>query len=101
MPTEFDPALILVGLLMPPFVALIKQSGFSQQINAAIALVVYLAATIVYLWYQGIPITLDSYAANATALTVVGLAAYKMFWSGLGVDTPLTAKTSIKKAPPE
>ena len=100
---ELDPALVLLGLFMPPIVAIIKQSGFSQQINSAVALVVYLVATILWLWVRGEPISFASYTANAATLTVVGLTAYKMFWSGLGIDPVITEKTSVvrdKPAPP-
>ena len=96
---ELDPVLVLLGLFMPPIVAVIKQSGFSQQVNSLIALVVYLVATILWLWIRNEPITFASYTANATTLTVVGLTAYKMFWGGLGIDPPLTEATSVKKAP--
>ena len=79
-----DPTLALLGLVMPPIVALIKQSGFSKQVNSIIALVVYAAATLLYMNFHGIPIDLNSFATNATVLTVVGLTAYKMFWSAIG-----------------
>lgn len=96
---ELDPALVLLGLFMPPIVAIIKQSGFTNQVNSAIALIVYLVATVLWLWVRGEPITFASYTANAATLTVVGLTAYKMFWNGLGIDPPLTVATSIKKTP--
>lgn len=102
--TTLDPALIIIGFFMPVLVALIKQADFSQQVNNAIAFAVYIIAAVIWMLLQKIPLTLEAFAQNAAALTVVGLAAYKMFWDAIGtgdssIDKTLTSATSIVRPP--
>lgn len=83
-PVTVDPALAFLGIFMPAVVAFVKQSGFSKQVNSVIALAVYLLATVLYMNFRGLPLTLDSFSANAAVLTTIGLTAYKMFWDAVG-----------------
>ena len=88
METPLDPALVFLGLILPVVVAFCKQAGFSQQINSIIALLVYIAAAVIYMAYNHIDFTLESVTTNATVLTITGLTAYKMFWDAIGKTKP-------------
>lgn len=95
MDPSLEPALLLLGVLMPPIVAIIKQSGWSKTVNSVVALVVYLIAVVIYMGYEQIPFTIEAVAQNATALIGVGFLAYKMFWDAIGADAAITEKTTV------
>lgn len=78
----------IIAFFVPVLVSLVKQARFSTQVNAFIALVVYIVAGIAYVVVTAGPegFTVDSIIASVTVATVVGTAAYNLFWSNLGVS---------------
>jgi hypothetical protein len=88
----------IIAFFIPLLVSLVKQAGFTKQVNATIALVVYVVAGIAYVVITAGPegYTVDAIIASITTATIVGTAAYNLFWSNLGVsedgDTSLEAR---------
>jgi hypothetical protein len=80
----------IIAFFVPLLASLIKQSGWPTQVNAIVALVVYLVAGFAYVLVTAGPdgFTVDEVVASMTIATVVGTAAYNLFWSNLGVSQP-------------
>lgn len=100
-------AFLLAALILPLVVSLVKQSGFTSQVNALIALAVYAAFAVLGAVFAGIPIVAENIVPLAIAAAVAGRLAYSMFWSLIGgdeqgngsIDDRVTRATSIVRAP--
>lgn len=100
-----NPAFIIFSALAPLLIALIKQQGFSNSLNALIALVCYIVVGIAGVLFSGEPLTVENAVPLITIATVVGSAAYNLVWNNLGtgdgsapsLDDRLTAATSFVK----
>jgi uncharacterized membrane protein YcfT len=99
-------AFLLFTFLSPALVAFVKQSGWSTQVNAIVALVVYVAIGVLAVVLSGLPVNAETLTTHIATAMVVGMAAYKMFWSQLGakdedgtgsIDDRITSATSIVK----
>ena len=82
-----NPAFIIFTLISPMLIAVLKQQGFSKQINALIALVGYIVVGAIGALTSGVPLTLDGAVAFITVAVTRGTAAYSLIWTNLGVDT--------------
>lgn len=86
MDPTVNPAFIIFVSLSPLLIAFVKQSGWSRQTNALIALVSYVVVGIAGVILSGEPLTLEN-AVNVIAVTtVIGRAAYGLIWSNIGAD---------------
>jgi len=98
-------AFLLIALILPVVIALVKQSGFSTQVNSIIALIVYAAFAAVGILVSGIELKYENLVPLAIAAALAGRLAYGMFWSKIGaspdgtngLDARITAKTSVIK----
>jgi hypothetical protein len=98
-------AFIIFASISPLLIAFIKQSGFSRQVNAAIALACYVVVGIGGVLVSGEPLTLENAVNLIAVATVVGSAAYNLFWNNIGasddtgtsLDSRITAATSFIK----
>ena len=105
MDPNLNPALIIFAAISPLLIAFIKQSGFSPQANAVIALACYIVVGILGAVLSGEELTLENAVSLIAIVTVVGTAAYNLVWSNLMVgtdDSPslderLTTATSFVK----
>jgi hypothetical protein len=95
--TGFDPAAIelVVAFLAPLAVSVVKQAGWPDWVNGAIALIVYVVAGVLAVAVQGQPIDANNIVPTVTLFTTVGTVAYQAFWSHTGLETALTEKTSV------
>ncbi len=92
---SIDPAIILIGAILPLIVALAKQTGWDKRTNSVVAIIVYALAVFLYMVQHQIPFTLEAFSENAAAITSIGFVAYKMFWDALGIDAAVTEKTTV------
>jgi hypothetical protein len=98
-------AFLIAALLMPLLISVVKQSGFSSQVNSIIALVVYAVFAVVGVLVANIPLTYENLVPLVIAAAVAGRLAYSMFWSQVGsdasgngsIDQRLTEATSLVK----
>lgn len=98
-------AFIIFASLSPLLISFVKQSGFPQQINAIIALLCYIVVGVAGVLVSGEELTLENAVALIATATVVGSAAYGLFWSNLGtgdgsstsLEARLTDVTSFVK----
>lgn len=98
-------AFIIFAAISPLLISLVKQSGFSRQVNSLIALACYIVVGIVGALLSGQPLTIENAVELIATATVVGSAAYALVWSKIGQETEadlslddrLTAATSIVK----
>lgn len=109
MDIQLNLAFVIFAALSPGLIALVKQSAFSPQINALIALLCYFVVGIVGAAVSGLPLTLEGAPALISMATLIGSAVYNLVWSKIGtgdagnlpsLDNRITAATSIAKAPP-
>jgi hypothetical protein len=87
---------IAFAALAPILVAVVKQQGFPDRINALIALLVYVAIGVVGALAQGTP-TIETIVPFVATVVVVGTAAYNLFWKHWG-DAQIVEATSLKKS---
>lgn len=101
-----NPAYLAFVFFVPLLVALVKQSGFSQQVNSLIALGVYCVVGVAAAILSGQSLTADNLAPLIVTATLVGTAAYQLFWSKVGqldndgfgsIDDLVTELTSFKR----
>jgi hypothetical protein len=96
---------LLFLFFLPPLIAIVKQAGFSTQVNALIAQLVYVVVGIAAAALSGLDVTMENAIPLIATATVVGQAAYKVIWDNLGknneadpsVDEQITAATSVVK----
>lgn len=79
-------AFVIFAAISPLLIAFIKQSGFSRQVNALIALVCYIVVGVVGVVLSGEPLTIDNAVNLIAVATVVGSAAYKLVWNNIGAS---------------
>jgi len=102
---EQDPVTIIIYAFVPLIASLVKQSGFTPQVNALIAFGVYIVAGILGVIYSGVELTATTAISAIAMSTITGSVAYKLFWTNLGrtsegdqsVEERLTEMTSIVK----
>lgn len=94
-PTQ-NAAFILFATLAPLLIALAKQSGLDTKWNALIALGCYVVVGIAGAIVAGEALTVENAVSFIATATVVGTAAYNLFWRHWG-DDQITAATSIVK----
>lgn len=100
-----NPAFLLFAFFSPVLIAVLKQAGFSRQVNAMIAQIAYVVIGVAAVLLSGEPLTLENAVQLSAIATVVGSAAYGLIWNNLGAgddsqpgfDDRLTAATSIIK----
>ena len=106
MDIQLNLAFVLFAAISPVLIAIVKQSAFSPQINAIIALLCYLIVGIVGAVVSGMPLTLEGAPALISMATLIGSAAYNLLWSKIGtgptgvlpsLDNRITDATSIVK----
>ena len=97
-----NPAFIIFSAIAPMLIALIKQSGFSRQANALVALGAYVVVGIAGVFFSGEELTAENAVALIAVATTVGTVSYGLVWNNLGsgeesVETKLNVATSIVK----
>jgi len=107
MDATLNPAFILFAAISPLLIALVKQQGFTGQVNALIALGCYAVVGVLGALTSGLPFTIDSVVPMIIVATLVGSQAYGLVWSKIGtgdgtlpsLDERLTNATSFIGAP--
>lgn len=87
MAIDTNPAFVLFAALSPLLISVVKQAGFTRQINALIALLCYIVVGIAGALLSGEELTLENAVTLITLATLVGSAAYNIVWSNLGTST--------------
>src|SRR3954471_23792813 len=82
-PTQ-NPAILLLAAVLPMLIAFVKQAGLGTQVNALIALVIYVVVGVLGALLTGGAPTLETLIPWITTVTVIGTVAYNLFWSNLG-----------------
>jgi xanthine/uracil permease len=98
-------AFILFSAVSPLLIAFVKQSGFSRQVNALIALGCYVVVGIGGVIVSGEALNLENAVDLIAIATVVGSAAYGLVWNNIGANTEaqpsldeqITEATSVVK----
>lgn len=90
-----NPIVVLLASVFPLVIAVVKQSNWSPQINALIALIGYIVAGVIGTYLAGVPLTTENAAQYITSVTVIGTVAYNLIWTNLGKATPTSP--SIEK----
>ena len=93
-----DSAAAIVALFAPLIVSIVKQEGWPSSVNGFIAVACYLVFGALAVVVSGQALTVDNFVPLATIFTTVGTAAYYAFWQHTGIQSALTASTSVVKA---
>ena len=98
-------AFLIAALILPVVIALVKQAGFTSQINSLIALACYAVFAVVGILVSGIELKYENLVPLTIAAALAGRLAYGMVWSKIGadadgngsIDERITLKTSLVK----
>jgi hypothetical protein len=97
-------AFIIFASISPGLIALVKQQGWSKQVNACVALACYALIGAAGALVSGQPLTLDNAVQLIATATVVGSASYNLIWrnlypsaDGRTLDERITDATSFVK----
>ena len=85
----------LFGLVLPPILSVLNQSGWSKRVQSIVALAGCLAATVLVNLQQGEPVTL----AGVSSMLVTAFVAYKAFYEPTGLAGFIEEKTSFAESP--
>lgn len=98
---NFDPQAIelIAAALAPLAVSLVKQVGWPSSVNGFIALAFYAVVGVAAVIAKGEPLTVATIVPDITLFSTVGTVAYNAFWQHTGLETTITAKTSIVGPP--
>lgn len=88
-----------VAIFIPLLVSILKRDGFSNTVNATIALVVYVVVGVLSVLVSGQSFTIDNIAPAVTIFVAGGTLAYQLFWKNWG-DPQITAKLNSGSTPP-
>jgi hypothetical protein len=78
----------LIAAILPVLINFLKRENLPNQVNAIIAVLVYLIAGVAGVLASGQPITAQTWIATATLFVTVGTVAYTAFWKNF---EPLTS----------
>ncbi|MGH2512372.1 MAG: hypothetical protein ACRDGQ_06770 [Candidatus Limnocylindrales bacterium] len=88
----------VLGILLPVLIAFLKREHFSNAVNGAIALVVYVVAGAFAVLLSGTPVDVDNLVPTISIIAAAGTIAYAAFWSNWG-DPQIQAKLAAPVAP--
>lgn len=88
----------IVAIFVPLLVSVLKRDGFSQTVNALIAIVVYVVVGVLSVAVAGQPLDLNNVAPAIAIFVSGGTIAYQLFWKNWG-DPQITAKINVLPAP--
>lgn len=85
---------LLVGALLPPFVAIIQQPKWPSWFRAAVTAVTSIFAGLITVWLEG-EVHFDSNLIGAMlTVGVAALASYRGFWKPTNIAPTIEKKTS-------
>jgi len=92
--TDFEMYSLLVGFFLPPVLAIVQQSSWSDRLRAVVAFAACLLAGAGVAYFQG-DLTGKRFITGALVVMVTGLATYRNFWKPTGVAPAIETKTNV------
>jgi VIT1/CCC1 family predicted Fe2+/Mn2+ transporter len=89
---------VAIGVFFPILAALVKQQGWSQQVNAVVATVLAGIAGYVTVALSEPGVSWETWGTSSVAIFVAAVAAFAGFWKPTGIDDAIKNATSVKKA---
>lgn len=88
----------LVGFLLPPVLAIVIQSSWSQRAQAVVAFLACLIAGAGTAYFEA---DLDgrTWVSSALVVLTTGLATYRNFWKPTGIAPAIEARTNLGGSP--
>ena len=97
MTVDTTAAQTLVALFVPLIVSLVKQEHWSNTINGAVAIAVYIAAGVIAVVTSGQPFDLNNVVPAVTIFVTVGTVAYTAFWKNTALEATLTSSGLVMR----
>jgi hypothetical protein len=88
----------VVAIFVPLLVSVLKRDGFSNTVNAMIAVAVYVVVGALSVLVAGQAFTLDNVAPAVAIFVSGGTIAYELFWKNWG-DPQITARVNSGAGP--
>ncbi|MDF2751642.1 MAG: hypothetical protein K0S82_24 [Gaiellaceae bacterium] len=85
---------LIVGFVLPPALAVIQQSGWSQQLRAMVAFVACAIAGAGVAYFQG-DLNLERWVEAALVVLVTAVATYRNFWKPTQIAPAIESKTNL------
>lgn len=92
--TNFQMWSLIVGFALPPALAVIQQSRWSDQLRAVIAFLACAVAGAGTAYFQG-ELNFERWVEAGLVILVAAMTTYRNFWKPVGVAPTIEAKTNI------
>jgi hypothetical protein len=88
----------IVAVFVPLLVSVLKRDGFSQTVNALIAVIVYVVVGVLSVLVSGQALDINNIMPAVAIFVGGGTVAYQLFWKNWG-DPQITAKVNAPNPP--
>lgn len=85
---------LIVGFLLPPVLAFVIQTGWSQRLQSVVAFAAAAVAGAATAYFQG-ELTKERFVESGLFVLVTTIATYKGFWKPTGVAPAIETKTNV------
>lgn len=92
--TDFTMYSLLVGFLLPPALAIVMQSRWSDRVRSIVAFIACVIAGAGVAYFQG-DLTGKRLVSGALIVLTTGLATYRNFWKSTGISPKIEAATTF------
>ena len=92
--TNFQMWSLIVGFVLPPVLAVIQQSGWSDRLRAVVAFLACAVAGAGVAYFQG-DLTAKRFVEAGLVVLVTAIATYRNFWKPTGVAPAIETKTNV------
>lgn len=92
--SEFEMYSLLVGFFLPPVLAIVQQSKWSDRLRAVVAFAACALAGAGVAYFQG-DLTGKRFLTAGLIVLTTGLATYRNFWRPTGVAPAIESKTNV------
>lgn len=92
--TNFQMWSLIVGFLLPPVLAVVMQSGWSDRLKAVVAFAACAVAGAGVAYFQG-DLTGKRFVEAGLVVLVTAVATYRNFWRPTGISPAIETKTNV------
>lgn len=85
---------LVVGFFLPPVLAIVQQSSWSDKVRAVVAFLACLVAGAGTAYFQG-DLTGRRFAEASLVILTTGMATYRNFWKPTGVAPTIESATNV------
>lgn len=93
--TNLEMWALIVGFVLPPVLAVIQQTSWSNRLRAVVAFLACLAAGTGTVFLQQEDISWTEWVSTTLLVLVTAIATYQSFWKPTGIAPGIETKTNV------